>query len=90
MYLKPFFLFFLRNLFQDMSVSNANQTNPLEAKRFERPDHAGILQACNRKIFLSALHCLHEGRQGHVTLWLRNHSISARKEIESSRSYMKN
>ena len=34
--------------FQDMSVSNANQTNPLEAKRFERPDHAGILQACNR------------------------------------------
>ena len=27
MYLKPFFLFFLRNLFQDMSVSNANQTN---------------------------------------------------------------
>ena len=48
MYLKPFFLFFLRNLFQDMYVSNANQTNPLEAKRFERPDHAGILQACNR------------------------------------------
>ena len=42
------------------------------------------------KIFPSALDCLHEGGQGPVTLWLRNHSISTRKEIESYRSYMKN
>ena len=43
-----------------------------------------------REIFPQALNCLYEGGQGRVTLWLRKHLISTRKEIESSQSYMKN